>query len=90
MRSRRPRSPRKGGKEKGRAPHPFSMRLLPAPIGAPPPFFLREEFLATLFGLAFLGVGKARVRRGIATTNVRMSQKDIRPKDMGPWRGDDP
>jgi hypothetical protein len=38
-----------------------------------------------LFGLAFLGLGKARVRRGIATTNVRISQKDIRP-----WRGDDP
>ena len=28
-----------GGKEKGRAPHPVSMRLLHAPIGAPPPFF---------------------------------------------------
>jgi len=34
------------------------MRILHAPIGAPPPFFLREEFLAMLFGLAFLGLGK--------------------------------
>jgi hypothetical protein len=29
---------------------------------------LREEFLGMLFGLAFLGVGKARVRSGIART----------------------
>ena len=39
--------------------------------------------LATLFGLAFLGVGKARMRRGIATTNVRMSQKDISQRTSG-------
>ena len=76
MRSRRPRSSARG-KEKGRAPHPFLMRLLHAPIGAPPPFFLREEFLATLFGLAFLGVGKTRVRSRIARTDMRMSQRDI-------------
>jgi hypothetical protein len=31
-------------------------------------------------GLAFLGLGKARMRRGIATTNGRMSQKDISQK----------
>jgi hypothetical protein len=49
-----------------------------------------------LFGLAFLGVGKARMRRGIATTDVRMSQKDISQKDIRPfskdkpWRSDDP
>ena len=43
-----------------------------------------------LFCLAFLGVGKARVRSRIATTNVRMSQKDIRAfsKDKS-WRDDD-
>jgi hypothetical protein len=29
-----------------------------------------------LLGLAFLGVGKARVRRGIATTDGRVSQQD--------------
>src|SRR5580692_4107088 len=29
---------------------------------------LREEFFGMLLGLAFFGVGKARVRRGIATT----------------------
>jgi hypothetical protein len=68
MRSRRPRSSQHEGKEKGRAPHRFSMRLLHAPIGAPPPFFLREEFLGILFGLAFLGVSKTRVRSGIART----------------------
>jgi hypothetical protein len=36
-------------------------------------------------------LGKARMRRGIATTNVRMSQKDIRAfsKDIRLWRGDD-
>jgi hypothetical protein len=49
MRSRRPWSSQHEGKEKGRAPHPFSMRLLvDALVGAPPPFFLR--------GGAFLGM----------------------------------
>jgi hypothetical protein len=44
------------------------------------------------FSFRFLGVSKTRVRRGIATTNVRMSQKDIRAfsKDIKLWRGDDP
>ncbi len=42
-----------GGKEKGRAPHRFSMRPGGAPIGAPPPFFLREEFLGNAFWLGF-------------------------------------
>jgi hypothetical protein len=68
MRSRRPRSSQREGKEKGRAPHRFSMRPGGAPLGAPPPFLLREAFLATLLGLAFLGVDKARVRSRIATT----------------------
>jgi hypothetical protein len=51
-------------------------------------------FGLAFLGLSFVGLGKARVRRGIATTNVRVSQKDIFKghflKDMGPWRGDDP
>jgi hypothetical protein len=75
----------------------LSMRPGGAPLGAPPPFFLREEFFGDAFGDAFwLGfswrfLGKARVRRGIATTDVRMSKKDIRAfsKDRL-WRGDDP
>src|SRR5579864_3001223 len=41
-----------GGKEKGRAPHRFSMRILPAPLGAPPPFF-REEFFGDASWLGF-------------------------------------
>src|ERR1700730_19453320 len=39
---------------------------------------LREEFL----GLAFLGVGKARMRRRIATTDKRICRKD-RPAWLG-------
>src|SRR5580704_1390480 len=59
LRSRRPRSSARG-MENGRAPHRYSMRLLHAPIGAPPPFFLRGGvFLAMLFGLAFLGLSKS-------------------------------
>src|ERR1700685_1006043 len=65
------------------------------------PSFKGGVFLGMLFGLAFLdlaflGLGKARVRRGIATTNVRMSQRDISQKDIRPfskdrlWRGGDP
>src|SRR5580693_9306321 len=50
-----------GGKEKGRAPHRFSMRPDGAPLGAPPPFFYGRRFLATLFGLAFLGVFLAKL-----------------------------
>src|SRR3984957_9393003 len=73
MRSRRPRSSQHEGKEKGRAPHRFSMRILHAPIGAPPPFFQGRSFLATLLGLVFPGVGTTRMRRGIATTNGRIS-----------------
>src|ERR1700688_3045918 len=71
------------GKEKGRAPHPFLMRLKAAPIGAPPPFFQGRSYLATLFGLAFLGVSKTRVRSGIARTDMRMSQKDIFQRTSG-------
>jgi hypothetical protein len=48
------------------------MRILHAPIGAPPPFFLREEFFGDAFGdafwLGFLDVGKTRVRSRIART----------------------
>src|SRR5580700_8686352 len=73
----------KGGKEKGRAPHLFSMRILHAPIGAPPPFFLREEFFGDAFCLAFLGVSKTRVRSGIARTDRRMSQKNILQRTSG-------
>src|SRR5580692_3147303 len=49
-------------------------------------------FLATLFGLAFLGVSKTRVRSRSARRDMRMSQKDIRAysKDIKLWRGDDP
>jgi hypothetical protein len=57
-------APQWGGQENGRAPHRFSMRILHAPIGAPPPFFLREELLGTVFGLAFLGVFLAWVKLG--------------------------
>jgi hypothetical protein len=79
--------PPQGGKEKGRAPHRFSMRILHAPIGAPPPFFLREEFFGDAFwlgfSLRFLGAGKTRVRSRIARTNMRMSQKDIFQRTLG-------
>jgi len=64
-----------GGKEKGRAPHPFSMRILPAPIGAPPPFFLREEFLGMLFGLAFLGLGKSWRKQNSGAKGHRENEK---------------
>src|SRR4029077_7212069 len=40
------------------------------------PSFKGGVFLGMLLGLAFLGVGKTRVRRGIARTDRRMSQKD--------------
>jgi hypothetical protein len=36
-----------------------------------------------LFGLAFLGVSKTRVRSGIARTDMRMSQKDIFQRTSG-------
>jgi len=36
-----------------------------------------------LFGLAFLGVGKTRMRSGIARTEMRMSQKDIFQRTSG-------
>ena len=48
------------------------MRILPAPLGAPPPFFqgrsFWRRFLAWLFDFTFLGVGKTRVRSRIART----------------------
>ena len=59
------------------------MRILHAPIGAPPPFFLREEFFGDAFCLAFLGVSKTRVRSGIARTDRRMSQKNILQRTAG-------
>ena len=59
-----------GGQEKGRAPHRLSMRPGGAPLGAPPPFFQGRSFLGMLLGLAFLGVGKARVRSRIARTKA--------------------
>ena len=95
MRSRRPRSSQHEGKEKGRAPHLFSMRILHAPIGAPPPFFLREEFSGDAFGLAFLGVAKlgcaAASRERIGACRKRTFSKDISAfsKDRL-WRDDDP
>jgi hypothetical protein len=36
-----------------------------------------------LFGLAFLGVSKTRVRSGIARTDMRMSQKDVSQRTSG-------
>ncbi len=52
------------------------------------PSFKGGVFWTTLLGLAFLdlaflGLGKARMRRGIATTNVRMSQNDISQRTSG-------
>ena len=47
------------------------------------PSFKGGVFWTTLLGLAFLEVGKTRVRSGIARTDMRMSQMDIFQRTSG-------